>query len=815
MVRLMPLYFWFFLPLLTAVIGGVHGGEVTYDSRSLIIDGQRRILFSGSIHYPRSPPEMWPSLIKKAKEGGLDVIQTYVFWNLHEPQPGQYDFSGRGDLVKFIKEIHAQGLYASLRIGPFIESEWSYGGLPFWLHDVPGITFRCDNEPFKAHMQNFTAMIVNMMKSEGLYASQGGPIILSQIENEYQMVQKAFHDRGPPYVKWAAEMAVGLQTGVPWVMCKQDDAPDPVINACNGKECGETFTGPNSPNKPSIWTENWTSQYQVYGGDPTRRSAQDIAFHVALWIARNGSFVNYYMYHGGTNFGRVASEFVTTSYYNLAPLDEYGLINQPTWSHLRDLHISIKQCSNTLLLGMQMPSSLGPKQEAYVFNGNPSGECAAFLVNKNKEDVEVSFKNSSYLLPAKSISILPDCKHVIFNTAKVRAQYGFKANVPIKTFNLSEEWEEFREPIPNFVDTTLTSDALLEHISTTKDTTDYLWYTCSFQHESSDAQALLNVHSLGHVLHAFVNGVLVGSAHGNHNNKSFTLQSNVSLSNGINNVSLLSAMVGLPDSGAYLESKKYGPVAVSFQDTQGTTKDLANLRWGYKIGLPGENLQIYNEEGSKKIQWSKLSTTNPDETRPPLTWYKTVFDAPGIVEPITLGLTSMGKGEAWVNGRSIGRYWISFRASRSLSSQSSYYIPRTFLKPKGNVLVILEEEGGFPPLITIEKVATTTVCGQAKASDHFNNNYNTSRREAAEAVHLYCPPNRVFTEILFASYGTPNGGCDDVYSLGLCDSPNSRILVEKACIGKRRCSIPASDQFFGGDPCPSEQKSLSVQAYCG
>lgn len=108
-----------------------------------------------------------------------------------------------------------------------------------------------------------------------------------------------------------------------------------------------------------------------------------------------------------------------------------------------------------------------------------------------------------------------------------------------------------------------------------------------------------------------------------------------------------------------------------------------------------------------------------------------------------------------------------------------YYIPRTFLKPKGNVLVILEEEGGFPPLITIEKVATTTVCGQAKASDHFNNNYNTSRREAAEAVHLYCPPNRVFTEILFASYGTPNGGCDDVYSLGLCDSPNSRILVEK------------------------------------
>ncbi|KAK7840935.1 beta-galactosidase 6, partial [Quercus suber] len=107
--------------------GHAEGGEVTYDGRSLIIDGQRKMLFSGSIHYPRSTPQMWPSLIAKAKEGGLDVIQTYVFWNLHEPQPGQYDFSGRYNLVQFIKEIQAQGLYACLRIGPFIESEWNYG----------------------------------------------------------------------------------------------------------------------------------------------------------------------------------------------------------------------------------------------------------------------------------------------------------------------------------------------------------------------------------------------------------------------------------------------------------------------------------------------------------------------------------------------------------------------------------------------------------------------------------------------------------------------------------------------------------------
>ncbi|KAK8552416.1 hypothetical protein V6N13_120816 [Hibiscus sabdariffa] len=106
----------------------VEGGEVSYDGRSLIIHGQRNLFFSASIHYPRSTPEMWASLISKAKKGGIDVIQTYVFWNLHEPVKGQYDFSGRADIVRFIKEIQAQGLYASLRIGP-VKKQVEYEGV--------------------------------------------------------------------------------------------------------------------------------------------------------------------------------------------------------------------------------------------------------------------------------------------------------------------------------------------------------------------------------------------------------------------------------------------------------------------------------------------------------------------------------------------------------------------------------------------------------------------------------------------------------------------------------------------------------------
>ncbi|GFY81625.1 beta galactosidase 9 [Actinidia rufa] len=90
--------------------------NVSYDHRALIIDGNRRMLISAGIHYPRATPEMWPDLVAKSKEGGADVIETYAFWNGHEPVKGQYNFEGRYDIVKFVKLVGSSGLYLHLRI---------------------------------------------------------------------------------------------------------------------------------------------------------------------------------------------------------------------------------------------------------------------------------------------------------------------------------------------------------------------------------------------------------------------------------------------------------------------------------------------------------------------------------------------------------------------------------------------------------------------------------------------------------------------------------------------------------------------------
>ncbi|KAK9734376.1 hypothetical protein RND81_04G135900 [Saponaria officinalis] len=106
--------------LITTSFGAIN---VTYDHRALVIDGKCRVLASGSIHYPRSTPEMWGDLIQKSKDGGLDIIETYVFWDLHEPVRGQYDFNGRKDLVKFVKLVGEAGLYVHLRIGPYVCAE--------------------------------------------------------------------------------------------------------------------------------------------------------------------------------------------------------------------------------------------------------------------------------------------------------------------------------------------------------------------------------------------------------------------------------------------------------------------------------------------------------------------------------------------------------------------------------------------------------------------------------------------------------------------------------------------------------------------
>ncbi|XP_059647641.1 beta-galactosidase 3-like [Cornus florida] len=722
---------WFLLLVVLILCVELTQCSVTYDRKALIINGQRRILFSGSIHYPRSTPQMWEGLIQKAKDGGLDAIDTYVFWNLHEPSPGNYNFEGRYDLVEFIKMVQRAGLYVHLRIGPYICAEWNFGGFPVWLKYVPGISFRTDNQPFKMAMQSFTEKIVGMMKDEKLFESQGGPIILSQIENEYGPESKLFGDAGHSYMIWAAKMAVELDTGVPWVMCKEDDAPDSVINTCNGFYCD--YFSPNNPNKPTMWTEAWTGWFTEFGGPIHQRPVEDLAFAVARLIQKGGSFVNYYMYHGGTNFGRTAGgPFITTSYDYDAPIDEYGLIRQPKYGHLKELHKAIKLCEQALVSADPTVTSLGSYEQAHVFSSH-SGDCAAFLSNYHSESTStVTFNNMHYELPPWSISILPDCKNVVFNTAKVGVQISGMQMLSANAELLS--WETFNEDISSVDDDSkITVLGLLEQLNVTRDASDYLWYTTSVEISPSESflrgaqHPVLSVQSAGHALHVFINGHLSGSAFGTPQSRRFTFTGNVNLNAGTNKISLLSVAVGLPNNGPHFETANtgvLGPVVLHGLDDG--KRDLSWQKWSYQVGLKGETKDLVSPSGISSVDWMQGSLVADNQQ--PLTWFKAYFNAPEGDEPLALDMTGMSKGQAWINGQSIGRYWMvyangdcsdcnyagTYRQAKCQSgcdqpTQKWYHVPRSWLKPTQNLLIVFDEIGGDASKISLVKRSATSV----------------------------------------------------------------------------------------------------------
>ncbi|GKU93583.1 hypothetical protein SLEP1_g7166 [Rubroshorea leprosula] len=752
------------LVLLVLLATTSFGANVTYDHRAIVIDGKRRVLISGSIHYPRSTPEMWPDLIQKSKDGGLDVIQTYVFWNLHEPVRNQYNFEGRNDLVKFVKLVGEAGLYVHLRIGPY----------------------------------------------------------------------------------WSAGMAISLDTGVPWVMCQQSDAPDPIINTCNGFYCDQ-FT-PNSNTKPKMWTENWSGWFLPFGGSVPYRPVEDLAFAVARFYQRGGTFQNYYMYHGGTNFGRTSGgPFIATSYDYDAPIDEYGIPRQPKWGHLKDVHKAIKLCEEALVATDPTYTSPGPNLEATVYNTG-SGICAAFLANVGTSDVTVNFNSNSYRLPAWSVSILPDCKNVVLNTAKINSMTMIPSfmhqalNVDTdSTEAIGSDWSWINEPVGISKDDAFTKSGLSEQINTTADQSDYLWYSLSIDIKGEEPfledgfETILHVESLGHALRAFINGKLAGSANGNSDNAKVAVEIPITLVPGKNTIDLLSMTVGLQNYGAFFDkwgAGITGPVELK-SSKNGNSIDLSSQQWTYQIGLKGEDLGLPTGSSSQWVSQPDLPKNQP------LIWYKKLFDAPAGNDPVSLDFTGMGKGEAWINGQSIGRYWPTYispnsgctdpcdyrgtyksekcRKNCGKPSQVLYHVPRSWLQSSGNSLVLLEEIGGDPTQIAFGTRQMGSLCSHVSEShplpvDMWNSASKTETKPGP-TLSLTCPyTNQVISSIKFASFGTPSGSCGS-FSHGQCSSARALSILQKACIGSRNCSIPVSASTFG-DPCGGVTKSLAVEASC-
>ncbi|MBO5370585.1 MAG: beta-galactosidase, partial [Clostridia bacterium] len=120
-----------------------NNGNVSYDSNNFYINGNPTKIVSGAMHYFRIPKPYWEDRLLKLKECGCNCVETYICWNIHEKKEGEFDFSGWLDVGEFIDLANSMGLYVIVRPGPYMCSEWDFGGLPWWLLKYPDADIRC------------------------------------------------------------------------------------------------------------------------------------------------------------------------------------------------------------------------------------------------------------------------------------------------------------------------------------------------------------------------------------------------------------------------------------------------------------------------------------------------------------------------------------------------------------------------------------------------------------------------------------------------------------------------------------------------
>ncbi len=305
------------------------------------LQGDSVQIISGEMHYARIPRADWRIRLRLARAMGLNTISTYVFWNLHEPAPGRFDFSGQNDIATFIRTAQQEGLHVILRPGPYVCAEWDLGGYPAWLLADPGMLLRSTQPQFTTAASRWLDRLGKELRP--LLASHGGPIIAVQVENEY-----GSFGNDQAYLRWQRDALV--HAGFGGVRLYTADGPEELAAGTLPDLPAVVNFGPGDadsafarlarfePGQPLMSGEYWAGWFDQWGGRHARTSTDQQARELD-WMLGRGYSVNLYMFHGGSTFGFMNGANIdggryhpqTTSYDYDAALDESG---RPTPKYL-------------------------------------------------------------------------------------------------------------------------------------------------------------------------------------------------------------------------------------------------------------------------------------------------------------------------------------------------------------------------------------------------------------------------------------------------------------------------------------------------
>ena len=309
-----------------------------------LLDGRPVRLLSGALHYFRVHEAHWGHRLAMLRAMGLNCVETYVPWNLHEPRPGR--FEDVQALGRFLDAAREAGLWAIVRPGPYICGEWENGGLPHWLTGELGTCARTRDERYLEHVRRWFGRLMQEVVPRQI--DRGGPVIMVQVENEY-----GSYGSDGEYLRRLADLL--RATGVTAVLCTSDGPEDHMlgggsvpgvlatVNFGSHARAGFETLRRHRPEGPLMCMEFWCGWFDRWGGEHVTRDAEDAASALRE-ILECGASVNLYMAHGGTSFAGWAGanrgggalhegplQPDVTSYDYDAPIDESGNPTEKFW----------------------------------------------------------------------------------------------------------------------------------------------------------------------------------------------------------------------------------------------------------------------------------------------------------------------------------------------------------------------------------------------------------------------------------------------------------------------------------------------------
>ena len=693
---------------------------INVDGQGFFINGRRTYIASGSLHYARVPHELWRDRLLRIKRAGFNTVETYAFWNFHEPRENEWNFTGDRDLGVFLSTAQELGLYAIVRVGPYVCAEWDSGGYPLWLRFKPPFKVRTADPGFLAVNDHWYDKILPLVAAHQIH--RGGNVIMVQLENEHPNGKGTMD--GDPYFDHLRQKALALGVEVPFFFSGLNHGRAPTPGKLGPRET------------PWFTTESWCGWFDLYGVIDARKFQ---SVERANWeiIEQGGGGHNFYMLHGGSNFETWNDPSGGASYDYGAAIGQAGDLrpiyyamkraNQfaQVWPALRDAGatatfdnngastvknapladgLQLVECSARLLgiarhdqtitlvvfgsagetgrlkftdreLTVTFPIDL-PTEQSFVAAGNTVRVVA---MNPELADRTWIIGNDvvcgpSYVGDYSETGLTierpygkPSCGKVIVYGTQVR-QFTVKSDSGIDSIPAPklEGWQMRLAPEaePEFNDANWKSSDKPLPMGADGDTSAFAWYRATINVPSAGADKLTVGRSADNAL-VFVNGKR-------------SLEFHV----GRNVIAVFVSHHGRPKAlnytgplDTYLPKGLLGSAQLEIGGKRTEVNDW-KMRGG--VGTLDGAWQPLKESAGRPAFYRATFITRPSAGR--------------IFRATNQGLT---RGTMWLNGHNLGRYPEKIKVN-------GLYLPECWLNDGANTLVVFDEEGAAPATVTLE-----------------------------------------------------------------------------------------------------------------